>query len=253
MRTFIQFFFPWVIRVRRANQLAREAEACARRLSGLPPASAGAGVPAGLLDRLASTCQLLRALVERGTSAQKKGEDVCPPAPADGRLSVPGPTKVPRRSTQDQEIIREGQPNPPVRTDAALAKAGEPLEPPAGARELIQVRDHLLSLSSGTATPSPAVLQVLYRKLGKALEKEGIATLEETGAFKGDLQEVSATQHTDDPAQHETVCATVRPGYAFRGRVIRPQEVILYVCEDGRPEQRDSNPPDRDQSLWTYG
>jgi hypothetical protein len=80
------------------------------------------------------------------------------------------------------------------RTGTVIAQSSELLEPSAIARDLIHIRDPLFSLSSGSAVPSPAVLQVLYQKLGKMLEKEVVTALEETGAHNDGLQEVSATE-----------------------------------------------------------
>ena len=50
-------------------------------------------------------------------------------------------------------------------------------------------------------------------------------------------QQVIATQVTSDPAQDDCICDTVRLGYLFQGRLIRPQETIVYCfqSEDERP------------------
>ena len=76
------------------------------------------------------------------------------------------------------------------------------------------------------------MLQVLYKKLGKILEKEGITSLEETGVCNYERHQVVSTQETDDPNQDELIYETVRPGYLFQGSLIRPQEVIVYNYEN---------------------
>jgi hypothetical protein len=82
---FIHSLFPWVVRPRLADRLAREAEGYARRLNGCP---VGQGTLEGLLDLLESTCLVLRRLVERGTGAQMEGEDACHRVPPEERQSA---------------------------------------------------------------------------------------------------------------------------------------------------------------------
>jgi hypothetical protein len=103
--------------------------------------------------------------------------------------------------------------------------------PSATARELIGLRDWVLLAAGGG--PGPGALDAVYRRLGEVLRQEGIAVLEEAGPFDPGRQQIVDTRATDDPARHDHVCATVRPGYAHRGGLIRPQEVIVYVFRPG--------------------
>jgi hypothetical protein len=102
----------------------------------------------------------------------------------------------------------------------------------ATAEEIIKVCDWLLVAKDDTNTSCPEVLQVLSDKLANVLEKEGVRVINDTGPFNHERHQVVETQVTDEPSLNEMVCATVRPGYLFHDRLVRPQEVVIYTWED---------------------
>lgn len=106
-----------------------------------------------------------------------------------------------------------------------------PVEPSLSstAQEVIKLRDWLLLKEA--ASSDRELLGALYRKMGQALQKEGVYALEDGGAFDPEQQQIVETRPTADSAQHDQVASTVRPGYRYRGRLLRPQEVILYRFE----------------------
>ena len=75
------------------------------------------------------------------------------------------------------------------------------------------------------------------RKLRYLLEREGFVPLDDTGPFSGERQEVLETTPTDDVNLHDHVCATVRSGYRFHGRLFRSQQVVIYVYNPASPQQ----------------
>jgi hypothetical protein len=107
-------------------------------------------------------------------------------------------------------------------------------EPSATVRELIAVRDVVLVALEGAQDGPREVLEGIYRSLGKVLEREDVSSVEALGAFDPAKHEVLDTRPTSDPNEDEVVCETIRPGYSFRGRLIRPQEVVVYQFERGR-------------------
>lgn len=69
---------------------------------------------------------------------------------------------------------------------------------------------------------------VVLRKLREGLKKEGLTVLDGSGKVNPDIQQIVDTVATDDPGASGTVARTVRPGYMYRDKLIRPQEVIAF-------------------------
>ncbi|WP_050766038.1 nucleotide exchange factor GrpE [Synechococcus sp. PCC 7335] len=105
-------------------------------------------------------------------------------------------------------------------------------KPSSTAMELIKLRDWVLLAQSSSTSLTTEALSEIYKRLGHTLELEDITPLEMTGKFNYDQQQVVDTKVTHDPELEETICSTVRPGYLFDGKLIRPQEVTVYIMID---------------------
>lgn len=211
MKTWLRSLFTRQDDYRQAQQLALRAEASVRKLSNLPPQCLD-GAPDDVVSVLKSTCLLLERLVRRLEF---------PPADAQNGGAQTAQATQPGASSDEAAI----SPPPQVASEPELSLT---------AKELIKLRDWVLLAQTGGAAGNLHLLESLYRGLGKVLEKEGVTLIEEVGAYDGKRQQVVDTRPTDDPAQDNFVCATVRPGYLFHERLIRPQEVIVYAF-DGSP------------------
>lgn len=196
----LENLLPWSRKLQKAKKLALQAESRVLQLNGL---SAGGSEVRDLLDVLQSTCLLL----ERSLKYSEL-------------LSKP-----------KQTYLNEGKPSPSK--VALLSKHELNTEPELSmtAKELIKLRDWVLLAKNGNQAPSPEVLSAIYQKIAQILEKEGVTAIEETGRFNYERQRVVSTQVIDKLEKNDWVCATVRPGYLFRGKLIRPQEVIVYTIE----------------------
>ena len=194
--------FAWMNREKRqAQQLALEAEAYVRQLNGLTTTTEEGEI----ISVLNSTCLLLRRLVERAEFSSPSSHV------SDG--VIPTPTEdVPQPSTTSTSV-------PPIEPEPELSVT---------IKELIKLRDWVLLAKKNKTEGSPEVLSAIYQKLGQILEQEGVTVIEETGSFNYERQQVIATQVTNDPAQDDCICDTVRPGYLFQDKLIRPQEAIVY-------------------------
>ena len=84
-------------------------------------------------------------------------------------------------------------------------------EPSTTARELIGLRDVVLLALAGADSGARDVLKGIYGRLGKVLEREGVSSVEELGAFDPAKHEVVDTWPTGDPTEDEVVCETIRP------------------------------------------
>lgn len=204
--------FPWIAREKReAEDLAFKAEATVRQLSGLPPVKDSSDRQ-DIISVLKTTCLLLERFQERPellptnqTNKQKESEVV------------------------KDEIIPE-TPKMPAESPPSLVIEREP-EPSVAAKEIIKLRDWILLAQSEGDSSSTKVLAAIYQQLEQILVKEGVKPLEETGLFNYERHKVISTQKTEDPDKDDWVCETVRPGYLFEGKLIRPQEVIVYTFE----------------------
>jgi len=99
----------------------------------------------------------------------------------------------------------------------------------SAAKELIKLRDWVSLAQTGQHPITPEVLEEVYRELGRILAQEHVMSLEDIGPYDVNRQRVVDTRETDDLAQDDTVCHTVRPGYIFHGKLVRPQDVIVYA------------------------
>ncbi len=204
--------FPWIAKEKRqAEDLALKAEATVRQLSGLPPVSCN-GDRGDIVSVLKTTCLLLERFREHPellptnqTNEDKKSEVI------------------------NDETIPE-TPKIPVESPPSLIVEREP-EPSVAAQEIIKLRDWILLVQSEGDSSTPKVLDAIYQQLEQILAKQGVKPLEETGLFNYERHKVVSTQKTDNPNKDDWVCETVRPGYLFEGKLIRPQEVIVYTYE----------------------
>ena len=214
-RQLYNYFCPEQADLKETMTLALEVEEQVRHLSGL---SAHTAETSDVTTVLRSTQQLLNRLIEQQTRSPKVEQRSPQPGPTDvvavSGLSQPMPTPIP---TQESS---EPQSQPTLLKDP---------EPSRSALDLIKLRDYVLMASPGDLEVAHKVLESLYRKLGQMLEKEGLTPLEMAGAFNYEQQQVVETQGTDDPNLDEMVSSTVRPGYLFNQKLIRPQEVIVYT------------------------
>lgn len=230
----VRIFSSWPIRRRRANALAMQAESYALRLSQrLQDRPLGARQDRAntqdqdIITSLESTCSILEHLLSSQEAFSSKSEPDQPhttETPPDGgtasRPEAPG-------SLSDASV-----PEPEIDSQHPKEVHAEPAqEPSTTAIELIRLRDWVLLAKVGGTVVDPAVLGEINKQLGRVLAKEGITPIEESGAYDYNRQSVIGVQPTDDPAQNDLVCSTVRPGYLFHEQLVRPQEVIIYTYE----------------------
>jgi hypothetical protein len=211
----VRVWSNWRSGDRQTLDLALKAEAMVRELNQIPPYG-GDDAPE-MAEILNSICQLL------DRQLKQKEQPIAQPV-----LSV-------------SETV---EPQPPA------SKEPEPTLSQT-AKELIKLRDWVFLACHGEATGDRPKFESLYQKLGKILSLEGVSVLEETGVFNYAQQQVIDTVPTADPAQDETIASTVRPGYQFNQKLVRPQEVIVFTYqamdslnnESKDSKNSDFNPP----------
>jgi hypothetical protein len=145
-----------------------------------------------------------------------------------------------RRADEALRAVRE--PEPVKAADACAAGlAAEPVPAeedgridegeralPRAARELISLRDEALLAADSEHTTVNQVSDRFFRRIGEILEADGITPTEPSEVLDPERQHVIGTRPTEDPALHGRIAEVVGPGYVFRGRVIRPEQVVTW-------------------------
>lgn len=72
------------------------------------------------------------------------------------------------------------------------------------------------------------LLSLLLKETYSLAEKNDMEVIDLKGLYNSDLQVVTDIIPTDKKELQDTVAETFRPGYRYKDKLIRPQEVILY-------------------------
>ena len=108
-------------------------------------------------------------------------------------------------------------------------------------RELIALRDRLQLQQSYCENLPPEqreaaekVIDQQLKETAKLLKKRDVEILQDCGPLHDDYQTVVMTEPAPSEELEEQIASTVRPGYRMGLQVLRAQEVVLYVKEDGQ-------------------
>ena len=127
---------------------------------------------------------------------------------------------------QLRQQLQTLQPAPQVSTDAGQL---------AMVQDIIAMRDNLMLRKNWIRNFAPdektaaQMVDGQLQETAKLLERAGVEIMEQTGAFDCRLHAAVETRPALNPEQDGQIAETFRPGYRFRGEVLRPQEVILYI------------------------
>lgn len=228
--------FFWLRNGKEAQTLALRAETIASQINALPVPDAEP--QRDIVSVLSSTCALLERFSEQQAQQELAQPAIIQPS---SQNSTPPPPETTEATSVAPESAKIAPPpettsavpelaEPPVLSEAIAASSTKTVLSPT-AQDLIKLSDWILLAKTAKTAVKPEVLGEIYRQLIKALAKEGVTLLDETGLCDYSRQAIVGTQVTDDPAQNDHIYSTVRPGYLFREQVIRPQEVIVYISE----------------------
>jgi molecular chaperone GrpE (heat shock protein) len=126
-----------------------------------------------------------------------------------------------------------------ARTQAARTRISAPAAdqaaqtPPAIAGELITLADRLVDLT-GQGAPvdaeqAGAVLDWLAGRTQAMLNACEVTAITDDGPVDLMRHEVVAGRPAGTGELAEHIASTIRPGYAWRGRLLRPQQVVAYI------------------------
>jgi molecular chaperone GrpE (heat shock protein) len=98
------------------------------------------------------------------------------------------------------------------------------VEPPPLVGDLINLADQLAARSS----TDPALVRWLDGRIVEILRRFEVSRISEEGAVDATRHEVIDVRPATEPGHAERIAGTVRPGYAWHGMILRPQQVIAY-------------------------
>ena len=104
-------------------------------------------------------------------------------------------------------------------------------------KDLISMRDTLqarLEWASEALDENDNAVKIINNQIketGKLLQNAGVKILDDCGSFDSRICTVIQTTPTNDPSLVDTIAQIFRPGYEYRGEMIRSKEVILYAQE----------------------
>jgi hypothetical protein len=114
-------------------------------------------------------------------------------------------------------------------------------EPPRVVRELIRLADGLPDLTGDHAAAAPVRADELARWLEtrtQALLKAcDVELVEDNGPLDLQRHEVIATRAAPASDLVHHIADTARPGYSWHGRLIRPQQVVVYTTDSSDKER----------------
>lgn len=119
--------------------------------------------------------------------------------------------------------------------DAATSRSKGPL-----LQDLLLVLDYLdMALASPCTTSEGknllAGVEMTKGQLVRALEREGVKQVPETGMFDSAVHQAVERTETSDAAPN-TILATLRRGYTHNGTVLRPAQVKVAVEKSSRTD-----------------
>jgi len=136
------------------------------------------------------------------------------------------------RSRADPEPVERRalpDPAPPAQFPPGGAEDG----PPSVVRELVSMADKLVELTGVGAPSDPrqasAALRWLERRTQALLAVCDVMRIEDSGPLDLQRHEVIASRAAPGEDLVDHIADTVRPGYAWHGSLLRPQQVIAYI------------------------
>ena len=122
--------------------------------------------------------------------------------------------------------------------DDFLVRAQSPM-----LRALVRLLDDIDEMAKSGRPVTSQDLEFLGDQVVEVLESYGAEEVaEQPEVVDGAFQKVLRTEPADDPAQHRRVAAILRRGWRAHGRLLRPQNVSVYVFTEPEAEEAVTEP-----------
>ena len=110
-------------------------------------------------------------------------------------------------------------------------------------RALVRLLDDIDEMGKSGRSVTSQDLEFLGDQVVEVLESYGAEEIaEQPEVVDGAFQKVLRTMPTEDPARHRRVAAVLRRGWRAHDRLLRPQNVSVYVFSEPVAEQAASDP-----------
>ncbi|MFI9558611.1 hypothetical protein [Nonomuraea endophytica] len=135
----------------------------------------------------------------------------------------------------DVETLERTQREPRGELDRHAKGADDPPSMVSALVDLAERLDELRGRDLATGPESPAKLVGWVADQLTLMLREGeVEPLDDSGDLIPERHQVVGVRPTAEPGLPGTIAETVRPGYQWRGLVLRPQQVLAYVEEPAR-------------------
>jgi hypothetical protein len=199
----------------------REVDTVVTRLAGNVFALAGATPPprAGPLDQLRHADRVLADYVGGPRAAASPAAHAA--QPTDGRAAPAA------------GLYASGEPvttaaGPALGASATEERAQPTEEPSRSSGALIALRDEVLLAMRSEHTTAQQVAARVSEQLIEILDADGLVPMPDSDTLDPKRHQVVATRETNDPTLAGTIAEVTSPGYMFRERVVRRQEVVTW-------------------------
>lgn len=123
-----------------------------------------------------------------------------------------------------------------LREEASLARQRDPGsdlappdDPPPIVNDLIEVADRLAVLDSAPDEAGTVPARWLEGRVAAMLARHEVSVIRDEGPVDPSRHEVVDVRPAPADGDVERIAETVRPGYSWRGRILRPQQVVAFV------------------------
>ncbi|WP_462189266.1 MULTISPECIES: nucleotide exchange factor GrpE [unclassified Frankia] len=168
-----------------------------------------------------------------------------PAADSAGAVSLdPASADPPGQNSAGRDEAGQGRASVELGADAGReSRAREPAwaaEPHPVVDQTIALVEQLADLTKPeprSAEENLAIMEWLGEQATKVLDQCDVVRITDNGPVDPDRHEIVATRTTGQADLAEWIAATVRPGYAWRGQLLRPAAVVVYRYADeaGQP------------------
>ena len=117
------------------------------------------------------------------------------------------------------------------KVDAAEKENEENIRNMIDLRNSLFMRRDWLKENKPEETFACKLVENQLQETANLLNKAGVEIQEDTGIFDCRRQMAVGTRSTDDPALDNNVAEVFRPGYIYKGKPLKVQEVFVYACE----------------------
>lgn len=127
-----------------------------------------------------------------------------------------------------KEVVNNPKEDPHISDDASLNMIMDII----GMRDNLILRQGMIELQNPElAQQTSKIIDAILLETSNTLKKNNVTILNSNGLFETVSQKIMGTEKTDDKTLENVIAKTVKMGYKYKEKLIRPQEVVVYSLE----------------------